>query len=129
MEAMDRLNEAQQPIQLLMTGRRQTNLLGKVEWERALELATAARQSFGPASLEAGMALHWAVACGFSTGSPSIEQQALDSLDSALEIGSQFGHQATIHQLLSITAELGLDVRLRAAWVRRALYENAFRSR
>jgi hypothetical protein len=128
-EAMEKLNEAQRPIQLLMTGRRHTNLLGPIEWDKALELASAARQSFGQVSLEAGMALHWAVACGFSTGSPSIEQLALDSLISAPETGSQFGHQVTIRKLLSVTPALGLDARLRAAWVRRALYENAFRSR
>ena len=50
-------------------------------------------------------------------------------LTTATTPAPQFGHQATIRTLLTVTPELGLDDRLRKAWVRRALYENAFRDR
>jgi len=36
---------------------------------------------------------------------------------------------ATIRKLLVLTPDLGLDPRLRRDWVRRTLYENAFRAR
>ena len=75
------------------------------------------------------MALHWAAACGLSTDSPAIIQSTQDSLLSGPDPVAQFGHQSTIRRLLRLTPELGLDDRLRRAWVRRALYENAFRNR
>jgi hypothetical protein len=43
-------------------------------------------------------------------------------------VARRFGHQATIHKLLSVTLELDLDTRLRRSWVRWLLYENSFRS-
>jgi hypothetical protein len=128
-EAMERLGEARTPAQLLMTGPRQTNLLGTPKWENAQELVITARNSFGPESLEASMALHWATACGLTTGSTSVMRQAQDLLEAAAIPAAQFGHQSTIRKLLTITPELGLDDRLRSVWVRRALYENAFRAR
>jgi hypothetical protein len=56
-------------------------------------------------------------------------RQAQDLLEAAAIPAAQFGHQSTIRKLLTITPELGLDDRLRSVWVRRALYENAFRAR
>lgn len=128
-KAMEQLGEARNPAHLLMTGTRQINLLQGLKCDRARELIVTAQQSFGSESLEASMALHWAAACGFSTDSTSEIQQAVDSLGTASPPSAQFGHQATIRKLLAITPELELDSRLRSAWVRRALYENAFRAR
>ncbi|MGA3028254.1 MAG: hypothetical protein ABSF98_26190 [Bryobacteraceae bacterium] len=128
-EAMERLGEARIPAQLFMTGPRQTNLLGSPKWDKAQELVVTAREAFGTESLEASMALHWATACGLTIGSASVIRQAQVLLETAAIPAAQFGHQSTIRKLLAITPELGLDDRLRSAWVRRALYENAFRAR
>ena len=128
-EAMERLSEARIPEQLLMTGPRQTNMLGSPRWDRAQELVAVALQAFGPESLEASMALHWGAACGLTTGSDAVIRQARDLLESAPLPASQFGHQSTIRKLLAITPELRLDDRLRSAWVRRALYDNTSRDR
>ncbi len=128
-EAMERLNEARIPAQVVMTGVRYTNLLGSPDWDGATEVLATARQSFGQESLEASMALHWAVACGVSTDSSSAVQQAIQLITHAPVPPTQFGHQLTIRQLLTITPELGLYSGLRRAWVRRTLYENAFRNR
>lgn len=127
-EAMEQLNEARVPAQLLMTGKRHANLIGDPNLEHAQELVTLARQSFGETSLEASMALHWAAACGLSTDSSVFISETLDFLNSDPVPASHFGHQATIHRLLAITPDLGFDHRLRRMWVRRALYENAFRA-
>jgi len=128
-EAMERLNEARVPAQLLMTGARHTSLLGGLNWDKAQEILVIAKQSFGDTSLEASMALHWGAACGLSTDSLSAIYKALELLHTATEPASHFGHQATIRKLLVLTPDLGLDPRLRRDWVRRTLYENAFRAR
>lgn len=128
-EAMEKFDEAQRPEQLLMTGVRHTNLLGTPNFDSAQQLVCTARRSFGEQSLEAAMALHWAAGCGLSTDSESAMRQALDLMEAAAQPAPQFGHQFTIRKLLAITPALGLDVRLRPAWVRRALYENAFSHR
>jgi len=128
-EAMERLSEARIPAQIMMTGARHTNVLGHVNWDGACEILETARQSFGAESLEASMALHWTVAGGLSTDSPAVTQNSLELLSQQPEPGAQFGHQLTIRKLLNITPELGFDLRLIRAWVRRTLYENAFRNR
>lgn len=124
--AMEKLNEAKNSAQLLMTGSRHLNLLGSVKCDRAQEILHIASQTFGDSSLEASMCTHWSAACGLSTDSPSQIQQAVELLDAHPGPAPQFGHQATIRKLLRVTPELGFDARLRKAWVRRALYENAF---
>jgi hypothetical protein len=127
--AMERLHEAEVPEQVSMTGARHIHLLGSPDVEGAEELSTVVLRRFGEASLEASMALHWAAACGLSTGSRTAEQRVLDLLASRPTPSVQFGHQSTIRTLLAATPELGLDERLRRMWVRRALYENALRDR
>lgn len=127
-EAMERLGEASSPAQALMTGARHSSL-AELNWDKAQEVEAAARQSFGAGSLEAAMALHWAAACGLSTDSAEANQTALFRLQGATEPPAHFGHQLTIRTLLAITPGLGFDVRLRRLWVKRALYENAFRAR
>lgn len=128
-EAMERLNEAETPAQVIMTGSRHIHLLGHVNWDGANELVAAASREFGADSLEASMALHWAVACAISTDSSPVVKEANGLIGAHPSPAPQFGHQLTIRKLLSITPELGLDARLRKAWARRALYENAFRAR
>lgn len=127
-QAMERLGEAQKPAQLLMTGVRHISLLGTPDPD-AGGVAQAAEEAFGTESLEYAMALNWVAAARLITGSDAAIHQALYLLQSAPAPAPQFGHQTTIRRLLSVTPELGLDARLRAAWVRRALYENALKSR
>jgi hypothetical protein len=128
-EAMERLNEASIPAQIVMTGSRHIHLLGSLNWNGACEVTSIARRDFGEQSLEASMALHWAVACGVSTDSSGAIQEAIDLITTQPLPAPQFGHQLTIRKLLSITPELGLDARLRRFWARRTLYENAYRNR
>ncbi len=126
---MERLGEAQTPAQVLMTGARHTNLVRDHDWDRAQKLIAISSASFGEQSLEFSMALHWSCACGLLIDSPAATRQAIELLAAAPPPPSQFGHQATIRKLLAITRDLGFDHRLRAMWVRRALYENAARTR
>lgn len=128
-EAMERMGEARIPAQIVLTGSRHIHLLGRVNWEGALGVFKTAGDAFGKESLEASMALHWAAACGLSTDSASVMQRAYDLITAQPMPVAQFGHQLTIRRLLAVTPELGLDDRLRRAWMRRALYENAFRTR
>ena len=128
-DAMERMNEAQVSEQVSMTGARHIHLLGKPDFDAADELSAVVLRRFGESSLEASMALHWAAACGLSTGSRAAEQRTLDLLASRPVPSVQFGHQSTIRTLLAATPELGLDERLRRMWIRRALYENALRDR
>ena len=128
-ETMERLNEAKSPAQLLMTGSRHTNLLGRINCDQAQQLFALARQTFGDASLEVSMTLNWAAACGLSTDSPSAIQEAAELLGAHPGPAPEFGHQSTIRKLLAVTPDLGLDARLRQIWVRRALYENTSRNR
>ena len=125
-EMMERLGEARVPAQLLLTGDRHLALIN-LDVEQSLNVLDVTRRTFGENSLETSMALHWAVATGLSTDSDSIATEALGLLSHYPSPPPQFGHQSTIRKLLLITSELGLDVRLTRAWVRRALYENALR--
>jgi len=126
---MERMNEAEVPEQVSMTGARHIHLLGSPDVEGAEELSAVVLRRFGEASLEASMALHWAAACGLSVGSRAAERRTLDLLASRPAPSLQFGHQSTIRTLLAATPELGLDERLRRMWIRRALYENTLRNR
>jgi hypothetical protein len=128
-QAMEKLGEATTPAQLLMTGSRHLNLLGRPDWESSQTVLEAAEQTFGADTLEVSMAIHWAAACGLSTDSTQVWQQASDLIGEDTGHLAQFGHQATIRKLLTITPELGLDLRLQRMWVRRTLYENAYRNR
>lgn len=127
-ETMERRNEATDPAQLVMTGARHTAFL-HLDCDNALEISVTAKEVFGELSLEASMALHWAVAASLSTDSPWQIVNAINRLLKAPELSPQFGHQASIRKLLTLTPDLGLDDRLRRLWVRRTLYENAFRRR
>ncbi len=128
-QAMEQLDEERSPVQLLMTGSRHTNLLGRIKADDAHQLFAIARHVFGELSLEASMALHWAAACGLSTDSPSMIRESVELLNVHSTSIPEFGHQGTIRRLLAVTPELGFDNRLTRIWVRRALYENAFRDR
>ena len=125
---MEAAGEAEHPIQLAFTGPRYLHLLGTPDGDRAWILAADATTVFGPQSLEASMARHWAVACDLSTDSPASHRRALEHLQRMPSALGPFGHQATVSRLLRMTLELQLPHPLRRTWIRRALYTNAFRA-
>jgi hypothetical protein len=126
-ETMEKLNEATVPAQVAMTGTRHTGLLGGLNCDQGYDVLAGAQLAFGDKSLETSMALHWAAASCLSSDSAPLIRGAVEQLKNSLAPSAQFGHQLTIRGLLIMTPELGLDDRLRRVWVRRALYENAFR--
>jgi len=124
---MRKLGEGESEAQALMTGTRQINLLGKPEWDGALRVMEMAENTFTSDSLETSMTRHWAAACGLLTGDGRIRQRGRELLAANQPTAARFGHQATVSKLLSLTPELGLSRGLEAIWVRKALYQNAFR--
>jgi hypothetical protein len=105
------------------------NLLDPTDWDRAVENLATIGWGFGEDSVEYLGAVNWTAAAALVTDSPSAVLEARTLLAAHKRASGRFGHQATITKLLAITPELGLYPRLRAAFVRRALYENAFRNR
>jgi len=126
-QQMRRLGEADSEAQALMTGTRHTNLLGKPDWDGALKVLEVVQTTFSADSLEVSMTRHWAAACGFLTDDNKVRQRARELCEDNLGTAARFGHQATISKLLSMTPELGLPKGLQAVWVRKSLYQNAFR--
>lgn len=125
---MEKLGEATAPAQVLLTGDRHVSLLRASEPDLSQTVASSVTANFGASSLEATMARHWATAAALATDSRSVRAEALEQLERAPMPSQAFGHQATIRKLLLTTPALGLDTRLQRAWVRRALYENAFQN-
>ena len=113
--------------EILDIGARQINLLTPANWDRSQELMDYMLLRFHPDDIHVSINVTWTVACGFRTDSPSAQQQATDLLHQYKKTADGFGRQATIARLLEITPFLPSD--LRAAWVRRALYENVLRDR
>ena len=124
---MRKLGEGESEAQVLMTGTRHINLLGKPDWDGALRVMEMVENTFPSDSLEASMTRHWAAACGLLTGDGRIRQRGQELLAVNQQTAARFGHQATVSKLLSLTPELGLSRGLEAIWVRKALYQNAFR--
>jgi len=114
------------PLERRMSGERHQNLLNQ-SFDDSAELLRDAVAHYGEGSLQHSMCLHWSAAIALATDSDDLNQYALDSLANARSVVSQFGHQATIHFLLSRTHGFGVPQRFRKEWVRLALYSNAFR--
>jgi len=128
MEAMRKNGEAIDENHVQMTGGRFLNLLGKhPDWDNAQELLAKVRQTFGKNSLQHAININCTAAAGLLTGSPHIEQQAISLLKLNASLAGDFGRQATVTKLLSITSELGLSPDQRSRWIRQALRANALR--
>ncbi|HEV8059286.1 MAG TPA: hypothetical protein VGP68_05415, partial [Gemmataceae bacterium] len=125
-QQMRRLGEGDE-AQALMTGTRYVSLLVKPDWEGSLRVVDAAENTFAAESLEMSMTRHWAAACGFLTDDSRIRRWAQETVTENSATARRYGHQATISKLLSITPELGLARGLEAVWLRKTLYQNAFR--
>ncbi|MCU1284081.1 MAG: hypothetical protein JWO13_431 [Acidobacteriales bacterium] len=129
MEAMRRMGEARDETHVLMVGTRLLNLAEKTpNWEASNELLTKCEATFGRESLEYVMNCNATAACGLLTDSVPVHVEALDLLNSTVK-SKQFGHQATVTKLLSITPDLKLLAWDRSRWIRFALHTNAFRNR
>jgi hypothetical protein len=124
---MKRLGEASSEAQVLMTSARHMSLLHRPNWDKAMKVSEAVQDIFGPESLESSMIRHWTAACGLLTDDHLLRREAREFVEKNKPVASRFGHQATISKLLSITPELGLPKGLQAVWIRKALYQNAFR--
>jgi len=115
-------------VQVQMASERQMNVLSPGKGiSKALDLCEGAKQFFGPESIEYVMTVHWAAAAALSTDSESEIKEALKLLTEAAPAARQFGHQATISFLLSITPSLKLALPERTFWIRFLLYENSSR--
>ncbi len=111
--------------EVLNIGTRQMNLLTPVNWEDAQKLHNYMVKTLPPADIHISMNVNWAAACGFSIDSPAANRAASELLDRFRDTSVGFGHQATAAWLLKLTP--ALPARLRADWVRHALYENTFK--
>lgn len=127
--AMDSKAEAENTAHILMTGSRHVGLLGKLSFDRDLEMLEQVEKDYFQSSLQHSMALNWAAACGLGVDSPAVELAASEMARHSVAVSGAFGHQATTAKLLALTPELGLDPRVRREWIRHALYSNAFRQR
>jgi hypothetical protein len=125
--AMERKKEAQKESQLSMADNRQRALLGEPNMAMAVDVLEQVRRDFSWTGLEHVMCLNWAAACALATDSPTLHSQAQAYLRESLVLSARYGHQATRAHLLALTPELGLNLRYWREWVRRALYENAFK--
>jgi tetratricopeptide (TPR) repeat protein len=111
-----------------MMGTRQMNLLGTPDWDRAQELLANCSATFPAGTLQYSINVNWTAAVGIATGGPKATHDSLELLRLAEVTAKRFGHQATIHRLLSATPYLKLPPKLLQPWLRFALYYDAFRS-
>src|ERR1039458_3565543 len=96
---MRKLGEGESEAQVLMTGTRHINLLGKPDWDGALRVMEMVENIFPSDSLEASMPRHWAAACGLLTGDGRIRQRTRELLAVNQQTAARFGHQATVSKI------------------------------
>jgi hypothetical protein len=111
--------------EVLNIGTRQMNLLAPVDVDGSFELLDYMQKTLPPADIHISMNVNWAVACAFSTDSPTAHQNGIRVLDQYRQASVGFGHQATVALLLGLTP--ALPEKIRPEWVRYALYQNTFR--
>ena len=124
--AMEAKSEAENQAHLLMTGKRHLALLGRMGWEQTQEVLSAVAHDYPKGSLQHVMVVNSAAACGFLTGSPELILHSQELLEKNRAPAFVYRHQFTRTALLSLTPDLPVEVR--PAWIRRALYENAFKN-
>ena len=117
--------EPKKSLEVLDIGVCHSNLLRPVNWECVMELREYMSRRWPSGDIHIGINLNWSAACGLSTDSAEARSAALELLHAHVGAPQFYGHQFTVSRLLSITPELSQKVQ--SAWVRRALYENAFR--
>jgi len=123
-ERMIELGEGSHPLSASITSHRYVSLLtGSVD--SAAELASLASDAFGASSMEASVSTNFAAASALSVDSHAAELSASELLARNRNTSAQFGHQATLTRLLTITPSLNLPLPIRRDWIRQALYINA----
>jgi len=123
--AMEAKSEAENQAHLQMTGKRHLALLGRLGWEQTQEVVSAVVHDYPGGSLQHAMVVNSAAACGFLTGSPELILQSQELLEKNRVPAFMYRHQFTRTALLSLTPDL--PAKVRPDWIRRALYENAFK--
>jgi hypothetical protein len=117
-------------VSVLLSTRRQTNLLSPVNWDGkggALETLDSVRRKFPERSNEFNIAVSWAAACGFSIDSPAANHKAEEFIEHDSRYVWRFGHRATVVSLLRLVPQI--PQALRAGFVRFAVHQNAFGER
>ena len=110
-----------------MAGAKQIDMLRTPRWDSAQEHLQESLAIFKKNTLHFSMSLNWTAAVGIATQSPIIEREALTLLEQNKDTALLFGHQSTIHRLLSITPALKLNPEVHSQWLRFAMYFNAAR--
>lgn len=126
--AMEKKQEVEKMAQLAMVDG-QAALFGKPDLDTATDVLEQVRRDFAWSSMEHAMTLNRAAACALMTDSSDLHQLAQGYLRQILAFAQPYGHEATTAELLALTPELRLDRRFWNAWIRHALYENAYKTR
>lgn len=123
---MQKLREFQYPLSVQMAGPRQLYFLNPGKFaDRSFELACDAATVFGQNSLQHVLATNWAAATLLKTGTDNFSE--IERLLASIAPNpDQLGHQATVTRLLLLTRQVELRGEALDAWLRFALFENAF---
>jgi hypothetical protein len=119
--------KAKQPHEVKDIGERHLPLLPPLNWEGSEELLRSQLRHYPAGDIHVGLNVATTAACGLSTDDNSIQQQALGLLDKYADSASGYLRLETNFTLLRLTPIL--PSRIRAAWARFALYENAYDDR
>jgi hypothetical protein len=113
-------------LDLYLVSTRHTVAMEPVDWDGAREFFANANAAIGLGSLQLSMTTHWTVAAGLGTDSPRAILECRELLEEIRPVAARFGHQATIHRLLTLTSELRLSASVQGDWIRWVMYANAF---
>jgi hypothetical protein len=98
-----------------------------LNWEASEELLRYQLQNYPAGDIHMGLNVATTAACGLSVDDQTVQQRALDLLDERRDSALGYRRLETNFALLRLTPRLPL--RIRAAWARFALYENAYDDR
>ena len=98
-----------------------------LNWEASEELLRFQLQCYPAGDIHIGLNVATTAACGLSIDDRRVQQKALELLDAQQDSAQGYRRLETNFTLLRLTPRLPL--RIRAAWARFALYENAYDDR
>jgi hypothetical protein len=126
-ERMEIKNEADHPVDLLMTGlRRRAFLDPEWGWEKSLDLVKAIENCYGKNSMQRAVAAKSAAAVGMKLADPKINETALALLEGTEQASLTPG---ILTQILSITPYLRLTGDDLDRWLRFAFHETPSQKR
>jgi hypothetical protein len=124
---MEIKNEADHPVDLLMTGlRRRAFLDPEWGWEKSLDLVKAIENCYGKNSMQRAVAAKSAAAVGMKLADPKINETALALLEGTEQASLTPG---ILTQILSITPYLRLTGDDLDRWLRFAFHETPSQKR